>query len=436
MHKAMADNKRRIPTIEEIEKDDYVWDLGEIEPAVLTGDTASQNAGSQGPEPMPSLQANAEALKQAGISTKRYIPDAVPAEPAEPVATQTKEPAVTSAPANPELDALGASHQNQLDALRNYNQQQYNNLGEIISAADAKMKEAQQKDEAARRRENAFRYISGLGDTLSSVANLVGTANDASHQQQKYNSHEVVKKAEAARKARKLEMDDLSKRLDEMKARQRELKASGSLEEAKLKASLDKEKAALLATQRKEAEEKKRYADTQAYRAERDKIEDAYKEKTFNAQQEQIKQTQQNWQKTYDLQLRKFNEEQKGNKYNFTFSDGSIDIPKEKINDANIERIYQMLPEEVRKTVKGEQFIEYGTDEYGTQTRTTAHKAPSLTQKLAAIAAYADNDNAIKNELRALSGMKRTQSAQTTPPQQNPNNPGTAGTQKKTITGW
>lgn len=282
MHKAMADNKRRIPTIEEIERDDYVWDLGEIKPAVLTGDTALQNAGSQGPEPMPSLQANAEALKQAGISTKRYIPDAVPTEPAEPVATQTKEPAVTAAPSNPELDALGASHQNQMDALRNYNQQQYNNLGEIISAADAKMKEAQQKDEAARRRENAFRYISGLGDTLSSVANLVGTANDASHQQQKYNSHEVVKKAEAARKARKLEMDDLSKRLDEMKARQRELKASGSLEEAKLKASLDKEKAALLATQRKEAEEKKRYADTQAYRAERDKVEDAYRERRLN----------------------------------------------------------------------------------------------------------------------------------------------------------
>ena len=112
-----------------------------------------------------------------------------------------------------------------------------------------------------------------------------------------------------------------------------------------------------------------------------------------------------------------------------------------------------MLPEEIRKTVKGEQFIEYGTDEYGTQTRTTAHKAPSLTQKLAAIASYADKDNAIKNELRALAGMKKTQStpAQTPPSSAedsnpylnplgtlsyNPNNPGPVGSQKKTITGW
>jgi hypothetical protein len=407
---------------------------------------------------MPTLQAKAEAMTKAGISQKRYQPNQLPEDSDEepaispttettpvsantgtnptPSATPSVTPTPTAQPKNEELDALGASHQNQMDALRNYNQQRYNNLGEIISAANAKMKEAQQKDEKARKRENAFRYISGLGDTLSSVANLVGTANDASHQQQKYNSHEVVRKAEEARKARKLEMDDLSKRLDEMKTRQMELKAAGSLKEAELKVAQDKEKAKLLADQRKAEEEKRRFDENLAYRKERDKVEDAQRDRTFNAQQEQIKQTQQNWQKTYDLQLRKFNEEQKGNKYNFTFSDGSFDIPKEKINDANIERIYQMLPEEVRKTVKGEQFIEYGTDEFGTQTRTTAHKAPSLTQKLAAIASYADNDNAIKNELRALSGMKRTQSAQTTPPQQNPNNPGTAGTQKKTITGW
>lgn len=345
-----------------------------------------------------------------------------------------------------ERDALVASQAAETAALGAYNQAQYKNQGEIISAAEAKMNEAKQMDETARRRENAFRYISGLGDTLSGVANLVGTAHGAANQQQTYNSHAVVQKAEAARKARKLEMDDLSKRLDEMKARQRDLQAAGSLKEAELKVKQDKETAALAASQRKAADEAKRYADTQSYRAMRDATEDWQRNRSFAAQQEQ-------WQKNYNLQLRKFNEEQKGNKYNFTFSDGSIDIPKEKINEANIERIYQMLPEEIRKTVKGEQFIEYGTDEYGTQTRTTAHKAPSLTQKLAAIASYADKDNAIKNELRALAGMKKTQStpAQTPPSSSedsnpylnplgtlsyNPNNPGPVGSQKKTITGW
>jgi hypothetical protein len=52
-------------------------------------------------------------------------------------------------------------------------------------------------------------------------------------------------------------MDDLGKRLDEMKARQKELKAAGSLKEAELAAANAKEVAALKATQRKAAEEAK-----------------------------------------------------------------------------------------------------------------------------------------------------------------------------------
>ena len=156
-----------------------------------------------------------------------------------------------------ERDALVASQAAETAALGAYNQAQYKNQGEIISAAEAKWNEAKQKDETARRRENAFRYISGLGDTLSGVANLVGTAHGAANQQQTYNSHAVVQKAEAARKARKLEMDDLSKRLDELKARQRDLRAAGSLKEAELKAKQDKETAALAASQRKAADEAK-----------------------------------------------------------------------------------------------------------------------------------------------------------------------------------
>ena len=191
-----------------------------------------------------------------------------------------------------ERDALAASHAAEAAALSGYNQVQYKNQGEIISAAEAKMNEAKQKDETARRRENAFRYISGLGDTLSSVANLVGTAHGAANQRQTYNSHAVVQKAEAARKARKLEMEDLSKRLDEMKARQRELKAAGSLKEAELKVRQDKETAALAASQRKAADEAKKYADTQSYRAMRDATEDWQKDRNFAEQQRQFDENQ------------------------------------------------------------------------------------------------------------------------------------------------
>ena len=312
-----------------------------------------------------------------------------------------EEAAASEALNQAERDALVASQAAETAALGAYNQAQYKNQGEIISAAEAKWNEAKQKDETARRRENAFRYISGLGDTLSGVANLVGTAYGAANQQQTYNSHAVVQKAEAARKARKLEMDDLSKRLDEMKARQRDIQAAGSLKEAELKVKQDKETAALAASQRKAADEAKRYADTQSYRAKRDATEDWQRNRNFEEQQEQ-------WQKNYNLQLRKFNEEQKGNKYNFTFSDGSIDIPKEKLNDANVERIFQMLPEGIRASVKGEQTTVYESDEFGNSVRKTGNKAPTLAQKLSAIGAYADSDSTVKAELLRLAGKTTT----------------------------
>ena len=191
-----------------------------------------------------------------------------------------------------ETDALTASHAAETAALGTYNQTQYKNQGEIINDIQSKIDVATAKDEAARKRENAFRYISGLGDTLSGVANLIGTAHGAANQQQKYNSHAVVEKAEAARKARKLEMDDLSKRLDEMKARQRELQAAGSLKEAELKAKQDKETAALAASQRKAADEAKRYADTQSYRAMRDATEDWQRNRSFEEQQRQFDENQ------------------------------------------------------------------------------------------------------------------------------------------------
>lgn len=139
------------------------------------------------------------------------------------------------------LDALAATQKAEAEAQAALNEAQYSNIGQIISDVEGKIATAKQKDDATLKRENAYRYITGLGDTLSSVANLIGVANKASNQQQTYNSNAIVQKAEEARKARKLELDDLSNRLDEMNARQRELKAAGSLAEAQLKAKHDRE---------------------------------------------------------------------------------------------------------------------------------------------------------------------------------------------------
>ncbi len=139
------------------------------------------------------------------------------------------------------LDALAATQKAEAEAQAALNEAQYSNIGQIISDVEGKIATAKQKDEDTLRRENAYRYITGLGDTLSGVANLIGVANKASNQQQTYNSNAIVQKAEEQRKARKLEIDDLSNRLDEMNARQRELKAAGSLAEAQLKAKHDRE---------------------------------------------------------------------------------------------------------------------------------------------------------------------------------------------------
>ena len=298
-----------------------------------------------------------------------------------------------------DLQALADTQKAESKAQAEYNQAQYANLGQIVGDIQGKIDAAKAKDETALRREKAYRYISGLGDTISSLANLVGTAHGAANQQQTYNSHAVVQKAEEARKARKLEMDDLSKRLDEMTARQRELKASGSLAEAQLKAKQDREMFQLQAQQRAKADEAKRYADAQAHTAMREARADWQSDRAFNAQQKQ-------WQKTYEMQLAKFNEEMKGNKYNFTLANESFDIPKDKLNDVNVERIYQMLPEEIRANIKGEQYTEIvpNEDPMMEPTKRTSYKAPSIAQKIAAIGAYADSDPAVKSELLRLAG--------------------------------
>lgn len=158
-----------------------------------------------------------------------------------------------------EIADLQKSHNAQTEALGAYNTAQYQNQSQIINEIEGRLNVAKEKDATAQKRENAYRYITGLGDTLSSLANLVGTAHGAANQQQTYNSSAVVQKAEEARKARKLEMDDLVKRQDEMAARLRELKAAGSLKEAEVAAANAKEMATLTKSHRTAAEAEKKY---------------------------------------------------------------------------------------------------------------------------------------------------------------------------------
>ncbi len=106
-------------------------------------------------------------------------------------------------------------------------------LGEV----GKKKGELSAQDADAQRRANAYRYIVGVGDAISGVANLVGTAHGAANQQQEYNAPGVMAKAEEQRKARKLEMDKLNERMNELKAQRTALQGERDLKLGELAGS-------------------------------------------------------------------------------------------------------------------------------------------------------------------------------------------------------
>lgn len=329
----------------------------------------------------------------------------------EAARTQVQAQAATAAETRAQQDAaamqsLEASQKAQEDALAAYNQQQYANMGQILSEVQAKKQNYAALDETARKKENAYRYITGVGDTLSSLANLVGVAElGASNQQQTYNSSKLVEKAEAARKERQLNIENLSKRLDELKARKADMESAGSLKEAELKAQNAQKKLEMQESQRKEGEAEKRYWHSQEQDAINKATSQWNADRTYNAQQKAADLSAEQWQKSYDLKVREFEDKQKDNFYNFTLRDESIDVPKTKVNETNVERIFKMLPEDIQKKVVGKLVTTYETDEFGKSHRVTSNEQPTLSQKLAAIGAYADNDENIKRELRSLAGI-------------------------------
>jgi hypothetical protein len=129
---------------------------------------------------------------------------------------------------------INASYEAQEKSLNDAYATQESAMGQLISEAETLRGQKQELDEKAQKRERAYRYISGIGDAISGVANLVGTAHGAANQTQHYNAPEVIQKAEASRKERKLEMDKLKERLDELSAQKTALKSARELKAGEL----------------------------------------------------------------------------------------------------------------------------------------------------------------------------------------------------------
>lgn len=322
-----------------------------------------------------------------------------------------------------ELAALKSAQDTETAGLQDYNKAQYDNIGQIIGDIQSKIDVAKVKDETAQRRENAYRYISGLGDTLSSLANLVGVGQlGAANQKQTYNSNAVVQKAEDARKARKIEIDDLSKRLDELNARQRELKAAGSLKEVELRAKNAKDQIALQSKQNALAREEERIAREEKrkqeeidYRKERDAKQDALTDRKLAIEQKQFAQS-------IALRTRELEatlaDKAASKTYPMTIKGQKYEIPVRELNDAQVGNIFSKLPDEVQNAVKGEAYTEKIINDDGFEETQTKYKAPTLSQKIAAIAEYAEKtgDASIIAEVANLAGVAPAASEVVTAP--------------------
>lgn len=212
--------------------------------------------------------------------------------PVPPANTQETAPAV------PELNLeenykeagrlLEESNTEAVNAITNSYGLQETAMGKVLEEAETLRAEQQQLDETAQKRANAYRYITGIGDAISGIANLVGTAHGAANQEQHYNAPSVIQKAEAARKERKLEMDKLNERLRELKAQKDALAATKEMKLGEQRAKSAAEKAAL---ELQKATDMQRQANWQAemdYRKGRDAADDAYREMTFAEGQRQF----------------------------------------------------------------------------------------------------------------------------------------------------
>lgn len=281
-----------------------------------------------------------------------------------------------------ELAALQQAQADELGSLQQVNEQRYKDVGDIVAEAEAKLGTMKVDDETAQKRSEAFRYIAGLGDTLSGLANVVGTSFGAQNQQQTYNGGYVAEKAEQARKERKLEMDKISSRLDEMRAREKDLKASGSLAEAELKAKQARETVQLQREQK--ALER----------------EEAYKNRQLD-----INQT--NADANYQRALNQANKPTKPEKpdkgHEFDLVGGErIEIPSYNWNDTALSAVYNVIPDELKtRRARRERNVAGVYEDVKDATGNIIYHTPTKQEMLNDIIAAAKVDEGVANALRA-----------------------------------
>ena len=274
-------------------------------------------------------------------------------------------------------------------------------LGLTIKDLEGRKAQAQQQDEVAQRRSRNMQMIAGISDGLASLANLIGVGQGGTNINMGTGAlTPLQQRVEAARLERKADIKDIDERLEQY---QRQLDQMKMQKGVAISQQRDKDKAFAF-EQARHAEDMLMKRAALAYQKERDKVEDAYKDKSLALQK-------QNMQNDYNLGLKRLNQaaEQAGIKGSFPILIGEnemIDIPKNEINNATIGRIFEQLPKEFKDLAQGKPLYRYEPDESGMTTIKVfdGYEQPTLDQKLAAIGAASRTDKAIQDELRKLAG--------------------------------
>lgn len=389
-----------------------------------------------------SWNTESEAEKEAGVKVIKDSDDAnatyggdikpavfVAEKPKEEPKEEVKEQVVEEVKGEPKVEAAEEiiEEPSAEDLLNKTYDDESQRLGGLIGELEAKRKDALAQDETAQRRGRSMQMIAGISDSLASLANLIGVGKGGSNiDTTKGALTPLEQKLEAARLERKADIKSIDDRLDQYRKQMNQVKMQK-----------DAALAGYYQQKEKEAREDARHKEEMDYRKSRDKVADEQFTKKIEAMTADREVRKAEIQNNYKLGLKRLemDAKEKGitGSYPVLVGDNEmLDIPKEKINDETIGRIFNALPTKYQDLAKGKEIYELQTDEFGNQVKvgTGRYEQPSLKEMLAAIGAASAEDSKIQDELRKLAGTYK--------PASNPTNesPKTTPVQKGQAPSW
>jgi hypothetical protein len=347
---------------------------GDLEPAVFVAKT---------PKEEPKEEVKEEVVEEVKEEPKEEIIEEVKEEPkVEATEEIIEEPSAE-------------------DLLNKTYDDESKRLDLTIKDLEGRRANALAQDETAQRRGRSMKMIAGISDSLASLANLIGVSKGGSNiDTTKGALTPLEQKLEAARLERKADIKSIDDRLDQYRKQMNQVKMQK-----------DAALAAYKQNKEKEAREDARFKEEMDYKKGRDKVSDEQFTKKLEAMDADRKVRQTEIQNNYKLGLQRLEMEAKEKgitgSYPVLVGDNEIlDIPKEKINNQTIGRIFDALPTKYKDLARGKEIYEQQTDAFDNPIKvgTGRYEQPSLNEMLAAIGAASKDDAKIQDELRKLAG--------------------------------